>query len=106
VARLKPLQHVSLVLGAVQEPGGMGERLLKGLTPHDDGERLALEHALSVLDDVRRLDPSRQFLALGLLKYLQNQPVQAAKQSKKLRPPEAHSLPITADSGLSDYFFS
>ncbi|MCI0356337.1 MAG: hypothetical protein L0099_15060, partial [Acidobacteria bacterium] len=114
IVRLKHVKHVDGVLGAIQAPGGMGESLLRWLTPRDDADKHAHEHSLAVLDAVRGLDPSPQFLATSLLQYVQNHPMKAAKQpkNKPAKPPQAPPPPtkrilaITAGSNLSEYFFS
>ncbi|MGH6892388.1 MAG: hypothetical protein ACREEP_09045 [Dongiaceae bacterium] len=108
IARLKQVEYVGLLLGALRTPGGFGEQLLRGSMPQDDAHKPAREQALAVLDSVRRCHPSEQFLATSLLDYLQNHPVNDTVKPAKVAqaPPAKGILPITAGSDLSEYFFS
>jgi|GEM_PF-2314000 len=119
LARLRTLRHVSGVLGALDQPDGYGEQMLRGQAP----ENADAKEALEILAELRRLDPPRRYLARRLLEFLQENPVPALDewQQKAGRPfgkgkkPNKHftafdtlsaGLPLGKGTELSDYFFS
>lgn len=97
---IKQVKDAGPVLGALAEPDGIGEKLLRAKSADKE-----VEHSITVLDSVRKLDPARQFMAIYLLRYLQNNPVKPVKVRKKFPNLISQSLPISTGDSLSIYFF-
>jgi len=97
---IKQEKHVGRVLGALTEPDGMGEKLLRAQSADKE-----VEHSIAVLESVRKLDPVRQFMAIYLFRYLQDNPVKPEKVRKKFPELIGQSLPVPTGDDLSKYFF-
>jgi len=130
LAGLKQHEEHTLLLGALNEPGGPGERMLRWLAPADEAARRRHADLLALLERLRQLDPASQFLARQVLEYLQEheievnpkQRVPTAKSKQRVPsakpwqgvpdPPVREGLSLAARDGagtgtlLSDYFFS
>lgn len=130
LAGLKQHEEHTLLLGALNEPGGPGERMLRWLAPADEAARRRHADLLALLERLRQLDPASQFLARQVLEYLQEheievkpkQRVPTAKSKQRVSsakpwqgvpdPPVREGLSLAARDGagtgtlLSDYFFS
>jgi hypothetical protein len=102
VARLTNVPNAALLLGALDKPDGMGERLLRETAAAGGGAQDG--SALAALKAVRDLPPPQRFLARMLLEYMRDHGRPAADGSISLPP--AGCLRIDSGTSLSDYFFS
>lgn len=106
LAELKRCEEYALLLGALNEPGGLGERMLRWLAPEDAAARRRHERSLGLLTRLRELDPPHLFLARQLLEYLQGHPMPASRDRPLPAPPISQGLALPAGATLSEYFFS
>jgi hypothetical protein len=120
IARLMPLDSPGTVLGALDHPNGLGTRLLaaQALTDGEVGE--AAKQGLSLIEDLRRLPPSRQCLMRSLLELMSEESEEvttarkgvADREGQKKKAASATGLSIAAGialgdgSDISEYFFS
>jgi hypothetical protein len=102
VAKLRDLTDLNLIMGALSYPNDIGELLLQQKARQDD--ELAAK-SLIFLDDIRKLDPSLQFLMKSLLQYAIDTQLKPRTKKTKFPTLPAGELMITADS-ISEYFFS
>ncbi|SFQ07608.1 DNA-dependent RNA polymerase [Nitrosomonas cryotolerans] len=106
IEKISVLQKPNLILGALDETDGLGERMLRSSAAQSQNA----EYALLILDKIRNLETSQRYLVRSLLEYMVETGVQ--KKNPKNFPPELFSMGdlILVDSNkktpLSEYFFS
>ena len=114
MGRLMPLLEPTTVLGALDHPGGLGEKKLVAEAEGDGDQALAALVVLDLLASLRRLPPSRQWLMRCLVEFLSQEaePARAQRLAAAGRTRRAAGLPLTTGlplgggAAMSDYFFS
>jgi len=114
VARLMPVHNPETVLGAFDQPDGLGARLLaaQALMADEPGE--AARQALSLIEMLRRLPPSRQWLMRCLLGLMgqESAETRTARQEAARKTGQSAGMAIVRGialgdgSTMSEYFFS
>ncbi|MGB4334915.1 MAG: DNA-directed RNA polymerase [Chromatiaceae bacterium] len=102
VAELRDCEDHALLLGALHEPGGMGESMLRA----DAAAQQRRAAVLGLLEKLRALDPSHLFLARQLLEYRGEHEVGDPKGKPLSDPPVGQGLVLPIGATLSEYFFS